>query len=1332
MAILYQWQVSTNEGVTFSDIPSDTASVSGTKTSQIIFNNLTIKENYYQYRVRISDTDLTIPPVVSRPAILRTAPEVSFSAHPLAQITKTGSATFSGTATTDYGQIVSYQWQRKPNGQSSFQDLNDVTGSVSGSKSSTLNLSNLSSATNNGDRYRLAVTAKCCGTSDITVFSNEAPLLVIQSSQSLYFTLQPQNSSIDLSNNVLFNFTFNIDDIGVSDPIPTPVIQWQEVGANGTINDIKIPSTTTSTRSSTTINYSSSITIPSTTIGKNYRVVITYGSSSIISSVVSVLSGVSPCLNCGGSGTGDPHYWLNQNVLGRVGFDDNKNDGNGAREILMMYIRDKQTNTEYLLTVKNTGTFGQSAPFNVGRTSVSVYKDRQLVDGPINDKSYDMMGVIKATPSVGRFGFVWSILESNNLNKLKNIDIEMGGAWYWMLKSYIQYKKNNSAFTSLGWPWIGWIWADAIGIGLAPFNLKRSDFEINTNDTLNGDPKDVSRLSSIINANTVDDMTINSGLWSDLSNALQGKPLNGNIVNNTKPIISFVNQPIDTISINGSASFVASVSSDQQLQWQVSKNNGLSWTDIVGANNSVLTINVSRADDNNLYRAVNKFGTLIYSNTAKLTVPKTLAVGLAPANVSAIDLKADFIAVASGVRPIIYKWEKSDDKGLNYNTVPGGTENRLELTDLKIEDDGDYYRVNIVDGAGDSYTSGPAILTVRPELTITQQPVNATADEEEKASFVTSATCSNGGIKYRWQLSEDQGKTFINLTQLDSGNRILNISGLKISDNGKQYRAQIITDLGSNVYYTNLASLSVPGSITVNSFPTDQIAISKQASFTVNATSTQPPLTYRWQKSPPNSQPKIFTDIVDATGATYVATELKITDDNTYYRVILEDQRGPIVSPEVYVDTTPQITILEQPSGYIPYNYNLKLYTRASTTTGDIKYSWQKSLPNENAFIPMSEQDSGELSISVVPADSGSQYRATISVEGARDVYTNFVKIDVPPSITVNSKLQKSAKINFPNKDIVLSIDASTVVPPLLYQWQRSIPVKTSINYTYTKNDIFYDYTELLLGMEGDNGSKNIVDDSKNSFGPQIYVNNALNTNGANISLSTDVKKIGDSSIRIGERAAIRITDPTGLLEFGDKDFTIECWCFPTAYSEMAIISRRLGDRYPNYQNEGWSLSMNKFKAKIDDSWNAEWISDSLDNIELNSWNHIALTRKNSTYRFFRNGTLIASFVNGGILDETSGSINIGIGKADNHENQFNGYLDTLRITKGLARYIDDFNPESVIDNNYDAYYNSNTFSNIPNATGSVLELSNLVYDNNYERYRVILTDSVSSVIVEE
>lgn len=232
MAILYQWQVSTNEGVTFDDIRNDTPSVSGTKTSQIIFNNLTIKENYNQYRVRISDTDLTIPPVVSRAAILRTAPEISFSAHPLSQITKTGSATFSSSATTDYGQIIGYQWQRKPYGQSSFQDLNDITGSVSGSKSNSLDLSNLSSATNNGDRYRLAVTAQCCGTSAITTFSNEAPLLVIQSSQSLYFTLQPQNSSIDLSNNVLFNFTFNIDNISVSDPIPAATIQWQEVGTD--------------------------------------------------------------------------------------------------------------------------------------------------------------------------------------------------------------------------------------------------------------------------------------------------------------------------------------------------------------------------------------------------------------------------------------------------------------------------------------------------------------------------------------------------------------------------------------------------------------------------------------------------------------------------------------------------------------------------------------------------------------------------------------------------------------------------------------------------------------------------------------------------------------------------------------------------------------------------------------------------------------------------------------------------------------------------------------------------------------------------------------------
>lgn len=1448
MAILYQWQVSTDEGTTFTDIPADTINVSGTKTAQIIFNNLTSKENNNQYRVRISNTDLNIPPVVSRPSILRTLPRITFNSQPSSQTTKTTTATFTSQVSTDYGEIKGYQWQRMGSSQTIFQDITDSTGIV-GSKTANLSLTGLTTS-NNNDKYRLAVTAQCCGTEAATVFSNTVTLLVVDPAQLLYFVYQPVNAAIDLSNNVLFNFSFNIDYLTPSDPTPTPLIQWQEIGTNGSVTNLNVTTSTTNNRLSTSATYSCSTTIPNTAVGKNYRVTVTHSGSSIVSTAVSVLTGVTPCNGCGGHGTGDPHYYLGipltktqvpsaRNfdiagiMAGRVpavnffhasGFDDNKPvDGN--RELLMLYIKDKNTNTEYLVTTKNVSTANNgTAPYNVGRTSVSKYQDGKLIDKPVNDATYDAMGVIKVTASRGRFKFVWSILEPKNIDKLKNLNIEMGGAWYWMLKSYFQYLKGSPAFSSLGWPWIGLISADAVGIGLAPFGLTRRDFEINDNRTEAGDPTDVSRLSMIISSKTVDDMTKNSSFWSDLSNAMQGKSL---ISQNTNTVFTTI--PKDTTIINGSATFSADISANADILWEVSKDGGETWALVSNTPTKQLKVSTTNWSDNNsLYRAYfkNEQGAIIKSPPAKLTLPSTIVVGLIPVDTEAKNLSATFRAVATGVPPISYQWQKSDDQGLNYTDVAGGTSSQLELSNLKSEDDDDYYRIVIKDGAGNQYTSGPAILNINPDVLFTQQPVAATADNDENASFSVNATCSNGGLKYRWQVSEDQGKTFTNVTTLDSQNTTLNLSQLRFSDNGKRYRAQVITDIRALAFYSNTVTLSVPSSLTINAPPTNQVytqdhaifsvdasssqppityqwqtsdpvipprfidisganqsayiatglmiqdnnrlyrvilsdqrqqyispnvlvtvagdftinawptnqsSLSGQATFVVDATSSQPPIAYQWQTKIPDDNSDIFTNIIEATGSTYIANNLTLADDNRAYRVVLTDDVGSTVtSKPVYVDTTPQVSIIQQPSGYIPGNYILKLYTKAYTTNGQIAYSWQKCLPKHDAFMPISGQTYEELSLSVVPADSGSQYRARISVEGAPDLYTNTVKIDIPPSITVNSKLQKSAKINFPNKNIILSIDANSSVSPLSYQWQKSTPIKVSIDYSYTKNDIFYDYTQLMLNMEGDDGSKVVTDDSKNSFVPQLYVNNTLDTNGANIALSTNIKKIGNSSIRIGERASIRIPDPGGLLEFGNKDFTIECWCFPTQYSEMAIISRRLGDRHPNYANEGWSLSMNKFKAKIDDVWNSSWINDSLDNINLNEWTHIALTRKGSIYRLFRNGIMVSSFVNGGVLDETSGSINIGVGKSDNHENQFNGYLDNLKITIGLARYTKDFNPESNIDNNYDAYYNSNIFTNIPAATGSVLELSNLAYDNNYERYRVVLTDSVSSVIVED
>ena len=1331
MAIQYQWQVSTDNGTTFNDIASDTTSISGTKTSKLIVTNLTTQNHKYQYRVRVSDTDLTVPPVVSRPAILYAAPTVIFLPDPTDQNTSNGSASFGGQASVDRGEILSYQWQRRSSSSASFINLTDVAGSVTGSKTNALSLAGLTS-TNNGNQYRLVVTAQCCGTGPISYSSSVAQLNITGAPQSLWINSQPANTSIGSNSTVSFTVVAKIDNVPLTDPPPTLNVLWQEIGANGSITDLTTTGSTSFNRSGTTITYTHTVSIPNTAVGKNYRAILSATSSSAVTATATVLDGATACTSCGGSGHGDPHYYFGipaASWFGQAGFDDNKDDASGLREILMLYIRDKNTNIEYILSTKNTPTGGSGfAPFNVGRTSARAYKDGVLIGDIVNDNVFDMMGVIKVTARPGTFGFEWSILRKENLNKIANLNIEMGGAWYWMIKSYIQYVKQNPKFMSLGWPWIAFIRGDGISLGLAPYGLSRSDFELNEDQSYAGDPKNIIKLRSIIRENTVDDMTQNFEFWGDLSKVLQGK-LGGS--SSALPIVTFTTSPKDTIAINGTASFSAILSNNTRPVWQKSLDSGKTWTDMKDVDDGEnIVINVVRTDNGNLYRAVSNDRSAI-SSSAKLVVPQTIVVAKEPSDQNSKNLSATFSVVATGVPPIIYQWEKSDDNGLNYNSISKAVLPILQLDNLNVNDNGDLYRVVIQDGSGDLYTSGGSRLIIDPVITITQQPQDTTADNDEQASFSVQASCDNGGIQYRWQVSENNGQSYINLTPLDSGNNILNLSNLKIADNNKKYRAQIITDIRSNVLYSNPATLTVPSSITINSWPTNQLSVSGQAIFNVSATSTQPPLTYQWQTSEPNLSPRLFTNIVDATGATYVATGLSLYDDNRYYRVILEDQRGPIISPAVFVDTTPQITITQQPASYIPYDYNLFLATEVTTTNGVLEYSWQKAEPQSNSFNAMIGENQRILEIPIYPADSGSQYRARISVSGARDSYTNTVKIDVPPSISLFSKLQKATKISFPNKNITLSIDASSVRPPLNYQWQKSSPTKTSIIYTYDKNDIFYDYTQLLLEMNGDNGSKTITDSSKNNLVLSPYINNT-SSNSANIALSTTTSKSGNSSLLLGERGCLRVTDTSGLLEFGTKDFTIECWCYPTSYAEMAIISRRLGDRHPNYGNEGWALTMNRFRAKLNSTWNDNWINDSLDNIPLNEWSHIALTRRGSTYRLFRNGSLVQSFINDGVLDETSGSINIGISKADNHENQFNGYLDRLRVTIGLARYVNSFNPEFVVDTDYDAYYNGQTFENIPLATGSVLSLTDLGDINNYERYRVVLTDSVSTVIVED
>ena len=77
--------------------------------------------------------------------------------------------------------------------------------------------------------------------------------------------------------------------------------------------------------------------------------------------------------------------------------------------------------------------------------------------------------------------------------------------------------------------------------------------------------------------------------------------------------------------------------------------------------------------------------------------------------------------------------------------------------------------------------------------------------------------------------------------------------------------------------------------------------------------------------------------------------------------------------------------------------------------------------------------------------------------------------------------------------------------------------------------------------------------------------------------------------------------------------------------------------------------------------------------VSASTWTHIAVVRSGSTITLYKNGTASGTQTSGQAFT-TAGLLRIGGGIVGNG-NDFNGYIDDLRITKGIARYTTTFTP---------------------------------------------------------
>jgi hypothetical protein len=215
----------------------------------------------------------------------------------------------------------------------------------------------------------------------------------------------------------------------------------------------------------------------------------------------------------------------------------------------------------------------------------------------------------------------------------------------------------------------------------------------------------------------------------------------------------------------------------------------------------------------------------------------------------------------------------------------------------------------------------------------------------------------------------------------------------------------------------------------------------------------------------------------------------------------------------------------------------------------------------------------------------------------------------------------------------------------------------------------------LLLHGNGTNGSTTITD---SSLTPKTV------TAVGNAQISTAQSKFGGASIEF-DKVADRLTlAASSDLAFGTGDFTVEFWAYSRDVSSATQrgflqISSNAGGLSTSYTNglfiyQGANATGGNMNGGLIAILENNIVGSNTAVLGTNTWFHIALTRSSGTVRLFFNGNVHASIANTSNLTAS----NLVVGGYYDTTFLYDGYIDDLRITKGVARYTANFTPPTL------------------------------------------------------
>ena len=388
-----------------------------------------------------------------------------------------------------------------------------------------------------------------------------------------------------------------------------------------------------------------------------------------------------------------------------------------------------------------------------------------------------------------------------------------------------------------------------------------------------------------------------------------------------------------------------------------------------------------------------------------------------------------FVAAVTngGVGNLNYQWQRSLDgvtgwtnisDGAVYSGTTNDTLTVLNTTGLN----GVWYRMISYVGTCTPIATRRARLTVEGPINVTAQPQSVTDCNANSVFFRILANAPVGTIQYRWERRRSPSDPWIPTVNDTTivGSQTDSIALLDIvadSFNGNQFRVRYWTNV-CNSAYSNIATITIEGPVTITDMPDDTTVCSGQpAFFEITANNgTGGTLTYVWQVS---TNGVVWSNVPNSAPYSGIATSrLDISNvaglgGRRYRCMVFTGACDPVYSDPARLTVNGPVTFV-QPSDQLNVCANAEASfttTVANLGSGVMSFTWQVSEGDSLNWMDVTEplmsgnyydgENTTTLFINQV-ADSvnavyfdGNYYRLRVSLATCDDFFSRAALFEV-------------------------------------------------------------------------------------------------------------------------------------------------------------------------------------------------------------------------------------------------------------------------------------------------------------------------------------------------